>query len=137
MLNSKMTNLDPRKLRILSDAILDSNPEILAAYLLRYPNGAVIAESVRSEFNRSLSGLSQTANGMAPQWDIVAFNLMQRLDSFRSKARYLAIGRDDLKGLIFPVPPSESTYIVLTLAKTANLDEIYESVIELAKNSLS
>ena len=122
---------------MLADTILDLNAEIFAVYFLQHPNGSVIAESVRSEFSRSLSGLSQTANGMAPQWDLVAFSLMRRLDNVRSKERYLAIGRDNLKGLIFPVPPSETIYIVLTLAKTADMDAVYESVVELAKNSIS
>jgi len=133
-MNSVETRLDPAKFQSISEKILDLDPDIMAAYILRAPNGQVIAEAVRPEFKRTLGGLSQSANGMVSQWNIVAFNLMQRLDSVRSKARYLLIGRDELKGLIFPVPPSETHYVVLTLAKKANVEGLYENVLEHVKN---
>ena len=135
-MSSKIASLDLTKFQRLTDEILGSNPDILGAYLLNATNRAVIAESVCPEFRKSLSGLSQTANGMVSQWNIAAFGLFQRLDSFRSKARYLVIGRDDLKGLIFPLPPSETIYVVLSITKAADAAAIYESVIAMVKNSV-
>ena len=84
----------------MSSRILESDQKILACHPFD-PTGSVLAESVRPEYRVKLGGIGRAAGGMAPTWGIRAFNLMQRLDEFSSKARYLSIGRDDNKGMIF------------------------------------
>ena len=134
-MSSKITNIDPQRFQTLADSILELDFEILGVYLIQDPTGSVIAESVRPEFKKPLVGLSQTANGMAPQWDIVAFKLMQRLDPVRSKLRYLDIVRDEFKGLIFQMPSSEDQFVVLTLGKKGDATEIYKTVRAFVENS--
>lgn len=134
-MSSRLTGIDTQKFYALTDSILELDPDILGVYLIQDPTAAVLAESVRPEFRNTLVGLSQTADGMAAQWDIVAFKLMQRLDRFRTKLRYLEIGRDDFKGLIFQMPSSDDLFVILTLGKEANGIGIYNTVRNFTENS--
>lgn len=135
-MSSRLTNVDPQKFQTLADSILELDFEILGVYLIQDPTAAVLAESVRPEFRKSLVGLSQTADGMAAQWDIVAFKLMRRLDRFRTKLRYLEIGRDEFKGLICQMPSSDDLFVILTIGKNADGIAIYNTVRNFTENSL-
>jgi len=61
---------------------------------------------------------------MAAHWAILAFNAMERLNEVRSKAKYLCVGREKNKALIFPINSALMMIMVLNVRTEAT--EIYE-----------
>ena len=72
---------------------------------------------------------------MAGQWAIRAFNAMERLDAVRSKAKYLSVGRESSKTLIFPLKMSDNVMIIMTIRSRAEATEIFDTVTKFVKGS--
>jgi len=118
------------KFEDLANDILNLDNRMLSCTIVRNPQGATIARVVKSEFPQSL-GKPDGTNGMAAHWGILAFNAMERLDTVRSKAKYLAIGREDNKTLIFPLDESRSLMVIMTTSNDAEATKMYDIVIQL------
>ena len=115
----------------LANDVLNLDNRMISCTIIRNPQGATIARVVRSEFQQSLGKPLDGTNGMAAHWGILAFNAMERLDTVRSKAKYLAIAREDNKTLIFPLDESRSLMIILTITNDSEATEMYEMAMRL------
>ncbi len=104
------------------------DPRIISVHLATSPTGALLGETVRPENRKEIGTTPERADGMLPQWGVSVFHILQRLDSFRSKTRYVAVGRDRFSGMFFPFASNENVLIAMTLDKKAVPAEIYEIV---------
>jgi len=96
-----------------------------------------MAEAVKPEYRGDLGNFSQIGNGMGPSWVIHVFSTVQRFDAFRSKAKYLSIGRERFKGVIFPVPSRSGIIVILGTDYGAESTELYELVIQFVERKLT
>ncbi len=128
---------DSRYYQSLAEDILRLDSRIFSVYIVTNPTGSVLSEAVKPEYRNELGSYVQKANGMAPLWGLLVFTILQRLDSFRSKVRYVSVGRENYKGVLFFVPPHDSLMIILTTDKRAESSGMYEMVIQFIGNRKS
>jgi len=114
--------------------ILNLDQGILSNIIVSNPEGSILARAAKSESQTEVGKLDENTAGMAAHWAILAFNLMKRLDTARSPAKYLSVGREDRQTLIFPVvlAGGSSPMIILVLRSHKEITDIYEKIVKLA-----
>jgi hypothetical protein len=116
----------------LAAEILNLDPGILSCVLTRSPQGAILTKAVKSESRNNLGKLSGETEGMAAHWALLAFNSMKRLDAERSKTKYIVVGREEYKTLIFPASLHGSNImLILTSTLQTNVEEIYTRIMKI------
>ena len=118
---------DKQRLDALANDIVNLDQRIISCTIVSNPQGSTISRAVRAEFQQILKPLSEI-DGMAGHWAIRAFNAMERLDAIRSKVKYLSVGRESSKTLIFPVKMSDNLMIIMTIRSRTEATEIFDIV---------
>ncbi len=131
-----MVQPDDHKYGSFAKSILDLDSRILACIIVKTPDGAILAEEVKPEFRSSLGSLTQRTNGMIGTWSILAFSIMGRLEKARSKMNYLAFGRENDKGMLFPANIFGGIMIGLTIELKTETTEIYESIMKFIEKNI-
>jgi hypothetical protein len=107
------------------------DPDVLFCVIISNPQGSILARSVKPEFQKRFADPPQTYE-MVAHWALLAFNAMKRLNTVRSKAKFIMVQREELKTLIFPASLGNAD---LMMVLTINLDhepaEIYERAMRL------
>jgi hypothetical protein len=99
------------------------------------PSGAVFAEATKTEMRGNLGSLVERSGGMVGQWVLLAFKAMARLDGVRTKAKYLAVGREKFNALIFPTEPDNDALVGITFDADTNPREIFAKLSHLLEKS--
>ena len=121
--------MDSRYYQKLAEDIVNLDSGILSAHLTSNPAGSVLGEYLRSEYRKEIGTAPDRADGMIPKWVVSIFNTLRRMDSFRSKTRYVIVGRDRYIGIFFLLASNEDVLIAMTLEKNKRAPvEIYEMV---------
>jgi len=131
-----MSQHDNRKYESFANSILDLDSRIRACIVVKNPDGAILAEAVKPEFKNSLGSLAQRTNGMVGTWAILAFSVMERLEKARSKMKYLAFGRENDKGMLFPANIFGGIMIGLTIEAKTETTEIYQLVMKSVEENI-
>jgi hypothetical protein len=126
---------DKKRLETLANDIMNLDNRIFTCNIVSCPDGSDIARVVRTEFQQSLSSLAPLTGGMAGHWVMSAFHTMKRLDAFRSKTRFLAVGRETNMTLIFPFNTEGTLMIIMTILAKTEPTEIFEIVTRFIKAS--
>jgi len=126
---------DKRSLETLASDIMNLDPRIYACTIVSNPEGSTIVRVVRAEFRHSLTSHAQESDGMAGHWAIRAFNAMERLDAIRSKAKFIAVGRETNQTMIFPVSISDNLMVIMTIGAKTESTEIFEIVTRFIQGS--
>ena len=117
----------------LVNRILNSDPGIISCYLMRDPEGAVIAETRKQGLESRFGSFARAGSGMAPIWGLVALNAFRRMDSERSKMKYVMIARELFDVLLFPNPWDDRIVIGIMLTKNLEPSRIYEMIVTLIR----
>jgi hypothetical protein len=125
-----------RKYESFANGILSLDSRIFSSIVVKNPGGAILAEAVRPEMKNTLGTLSQRTEGMVGMWGILAYNAVMRLEKARSKTKYLTIGRETTKGMLFPANIFEGVMIGLTIELRTEATEIYELVMKFVDESI-
>jgi hypothetical protein len=131
-----MNQADQRKYESFAEGILDLDSRILSSIVMKNPGGAILAEAVRPELKNTLGTLSQRTDGMVGKWGILAYNALARLENARSKTKYLSVGRETTKGMLFPASIFEGVMIGLTIELKTEATEIYELVMKFVDQNI-
>jgi hypothetical protein len=126
---------DKRKLEALATDILNLDPRIYSCAIVSNPQGSVIARAVRAEFQITLGSLVQETDGMAGHWAIRAFSAMERLNATRSKVKYIVVGREKNKALIFHFDVLDNLLIIMSIYLNAESTELFETVTKFVESS--
>jgi len=125
-----------RKYESFANGILNLDSRIFTSLLVKNPGGAILAEAVRPEMRNTLGSISQRTDGMVGIWSILTFNSVVRLEKARSKTKYITIGRETTKGMIFPAHIFEDVMIGLTIEPKTEATEIYELVMRFVEENI-
>jgi hypothetical protein len=124
---------DKKRLATLANDIMNLDNRIFTCNIVSSPDGSDISRAVRAEFQQSLSSLNPLTGGMAGHWVMSAFHTMERLDAFRSKTRFLVVGREKNMNIIFPLNSSGNLMIIMTIQTRSEPTEIFEIVTKFIK----
>jgi hypothetical protein len=72
---------------------------------------------------------------MAGHWAIRAFSAMERLNAIRPKVRYIVVGREKNKALIFPITVSDNLLVIMSIYLNAESTELFKIVTKFVQNS--
>jgi len=112
----------------LANEIINLDPGILSCVLLSDPQGSVLARVAQREFQHDLD-LPKDTEGMAGHWAILAFNAMKRLDAARSKTKFIVVGCEDHKALIFPVSyQGNDLLLIMSVRLRLETSDLYERI---------
>ena len=126
---------DKRSLESLANDIMNLDPRIFSCSIVSNPQGSTMARVSREGSEQIPSFSTRDTEGMAGHWAIRAFNVMERLDVVNTKSRYLVVGRDANKTMIFPLTLSDNYMIIVTIKARTEATEIFEIMMKFIEGS--
>ena len=115
----------------IADKILRVDQEVIGCYIVRVPDGAVLADMVKSEYRSTVKPFGATGAGMASKWGLMGLSASKRMDGERGKTKYLIAARERFVTLLFLSPHDDSMEIGIMLTPDVEPSKIYEKVMKL------
>jgi len=130
-----LVHTDNRQHENFANGILDLDSRIFSVIIAKIPGGATLAESVRPEMQSNFGSLSKRTDGMIGKWMILAFSAMERIEKAKWKSKYVSVGRENHKGMVFPAEIFGGVMIGLKIEMKTECTEIYELVMKFVEEN--
>ncbi len=115
----------------LAERILRVDQEVIGCYIVRVPDGAVLADLIKSDYRSTVKPFGATGAGMASKWGLMGLAASKRMDDERGRTKYLVAAREKFVTLLLLSPHDNSLEIGIMLTPDVEPSKIYEKVMKL------
>ncbi|SRR5579863_5089638 len=114
----------------LANRLLDMDPSVIGCYIIRVPDGAVLADRIKDPFRAKIAPFAHAGAGMASKWGLAGLSASKRMDDERGRTKYLVAARVAFSTLLFLHPKNENMEIGIMLKPEVEPSKIYERVMK-------